>query len=74
MKNGDEEYRRSKACIPWPGTKGPPGPRGPAGPPGPKGDPGMSLNMVSEDYYNALSDNQKNLPDVLWVIYPNTII
>jgi len=75
-----EEFDKFKHCIPWPGPSGPPGPpgppgpkgsSGPPGPPGPKGDPGIGLELLEEELYLALPDDEKRKPDVLWVVYPD---
>jgi len=60
-----DEFEKRRPCIPWPGPPGPPGPRGP------KGDPGIEMNLVEEDIYEALPNDEKLKPDVLWVVYPN---
>ena len=75
-----EDFEKRKPCIPWPGPPGPPGPAGPPGPKGepgpkgdsgPKGDPGIEMNLLEEEIYKSLPDDEKRKPGVLWVVYPN---
>jgi len=78
-----EDFDKRRPCIPWPGPPGPRGPKGDPGPPGPpgsqgiqgipgpKGDPGIGMNLIEENAYTALPDDERLKPDVLWVVYPN---
>jgi len=53
------------------GAQGISGPRGETGPAGPKGDPGIKMQLISEENYMALSDEEKRRPNILWVLYPD---
>jgi len=46
--------------------------QGPPGPQGPKGDPGdLAARLVTAYEYEALSDEEKRRPGILWVVYPD---
>ena len=42
--------------------------QGPTGPQGPPGDPGITITLITTSEYEALPIEQKNAPNILWVI------